>query len=145
MAGIRKHQRKRKSNENIALEMTPMIDVVFQLLIFFIVTLKQQDLLSQLDIQRPAPDPSTKESEVKDLLTILIYDPATQGGGEGVAMNGVKMSVDRLEAKLERVTKYSNSVSIVIKCTGDSQHVTLVKVLNLCSKLGLKNLSVFSM
>lgn len=125
--------------------MTPMIDVVFQLLIFFIVTLKQQDLLSYLNIQRPAPDPSNVVEKIDDLLTIMIYEPATQGGGEGVAMNGVKMSFERLDAKLAKVTKHSKSVSIVIKCTAQSQHATLIKMLNICSKYGLQNLSVFSM
>ena len=142
---MKSKKRKKRSREDPALEMTPMIDVVFQLLIFFIVTLKTQDLLAQLDVQRPAPDPSSVESQVDDLLTLLIYDPATQGGGEGVAMNGVKMSMDRLDTKLGRVTKFSNTMSVVIKCTGASQQGTLVKVLNLCSKYEMKNLSVFSM
>ncbi|NIY17026.1 MAG: hypothetical protein GWM98_20105 [Nitrospinaceae bacterium] len=122
-----------------------MIDVVFQLLIFFIVTLKQEDILARLNVQRPAPDPSQKEETVKDLLTIMIYDPATEGGGEGVSLNKVKTTVDGLDSKIGRITKYSKNVSIVIKCTGASQHATLVKVLNICSKHGLKNLSVFSL
>lgn len=39
------------------LEMTPMIDVVFQLLIFFLVTLRQEDILAQLQAMRPSPPP----------------------------------------------------------------------------------------
>ena len=35
----------RKPQENPALDMTPMIDVVFELIIFFVVTIKQEDLL----------------------------------------------------------------------------------------------------
>ncbi len=138
-------KRKRKAYEDPALEMTPMIDVVFQLLIFFIVTLKQQDLLSYLNIQRPAPDPAPMEKQIDDLLEITIFDPATEGGGSGVAMNKVKMSFDRLDRKLGKITQYSKTVSIVIKCTNQSHHQTLVEVLNLCSKYGLNNLSVFSM
>ena len=37
-----------------------MIDVVFQLLIFFVVTLKQEDILAKLMASRPAPDPNAK-------------------------------------------------------------------------------------
>ena len=53
-----KRKRQRKEQEAAALEMTPMIDVVFQLLIFFIVTLKPEDICSHLDVSRPAPDPN---------------------------------------------------------------------------------------
>ena len=49
---------RRKPGGNVALEMTPMIDVVFQLLIFFIVTLKQEDIMANLEALRPAPDSS---------------------------------------------------------------------------------------
>ena len=38
--------------------MTPMIDVVFQLLIYFIVTIKPIDVVTNLDVFRPAPDKS---------------------------------------------------------------------------------------
>jgi biopolymer transport protein ExbD len=37
------YQRKRNKGESPKLDMTPMIDVVFQLLIFFVVTLKQEE------------------------------------------------------------------------------------------------------
>ena len=38
-----------KQQENPKLEMTPMIDVVFELLIFFVVTIKQEDLFTKLN------------------------------------------------------------------------------------------------
>ena len=44
--------------------MTPMIDVVFQLLIFFIVTLRQDDLFSRLTAARPQAAAMTEEEYV---------------------------------------------------------------------------------
>ena len=68
-------KKERKKGDAAKLEMTPMIDVVFQLLIFFIVTLKQEDILSHLDVSRPSPDPeTTKEEQIKDLLEIQVYN-----------------------------------------------------------------------
>ena len=43
------NKKGKNKGEEATLEMTPMIDVVFQLLIFFIVTLNQPDILSQFD------------------------------------------------------------------------------------------------
>ena len=72
---------RRKPGDNVALEMTPMIDVVFQLLIFFIVTLKQEDIMANLEALRPAPDSSSSVEEKEDPIQILI-------GKEGLSFNG---------------------------------------------------------
>ena len=115
-----------------------MIDVVFQLLIFFIVTLKVEDILAHLDISRPAPDPSTQEEQVQDLLTIQIYK-------DGFIMRGRRISLARLDRHLGRLASYSKNLSVIIKCTADSPHQRLVQVLDLCAKAGLSNISVFSL
>ena len=135
----------KKTREDPKLEMTPMIYVVFQLLIFFIVTLKQEDILAHLDVSRPAPDPEARQEEqVNDLLQITVYNERKLGG-QGVSVQGSKVSFDSLEKHLKRLGSYSKNLSIIIKCTSDSPHSNLVKVLNLCSKVGLKNISVFSL
>jgi len=133
------HFKPRKQRENPKLEMTPMIDVVFQLLIFFIVTIKQEDILSHLDISRPAPDPNQKQEEVvDDLLQILVYK-------DGYVMNQRPVSLKTLERRLTRLASFSKNISVIIKCTADSPHSHLVKLLDICAKAGLRNLSVFSM
>jgi len=132
-------KRERNKGESVKLEMTPMIDVVFQLLIFFIVTLKQEDILSHLDVSRPAPDPNAKpEEQIKDLLQIEVYE-------RGFVMKGRRVGISELDRQLTRLATYSKNVSVIIKCTPDSPHANLVQLLNVCAKAGLKNLSVFSL
>ncbi len=134
--------RKRKSRnkgENAKLEMTPMIDVVFQLLIFFIVTLKQEDILSNLDVSRPAPDSKPPQDEDRvELLDIMVYK-------DGFVMKGRAVSLRELDRQLTRLASYSKKISVIIKCTGDSPHAYLVQLLDVCSKVGLQNIAVFSM
>ncbi len=132
-------KRKRRPADAAELEMTPMIDVVFQLLIFFLVTLKQEDILSHLDVSRPAPDPKAKQEEtIKDLLTVTIHR-------YGYMLKGKNRTIEQLERDLTRLASFSKSVSVIIRCTSDSQHERLINVLNICAKVGLKKLSVFSM
>ena len=136
---------KSRKGEAAQLEMTPMIDVVFQLLIFFIVTLKQQDILSQLEISRPAPDPNPPpEVEPDELLTIEVYNQK-RFGGEGYVLRGRRVSLDTLDRQFGRLAKYNKNMSVIIKCTSDSPHANLIKLLNMCQKSGLRNLAVFSM
>lgn len=135
----KKIKSRRRKAEDPKLEMTPMIDVVFQLLIFFIVTLKQEDILSHLDINRPAPDPNAKkEEQPEDLLNIMVWK-------EGFVLNGKNVTKKTLDKQLTRLAGFSKNISVIIRCTGDSRHQYLMELLDICAKNGLKNLNVFSM
>jgi biopolymer transport protein ExbD len=134
-------KRKRIStDEQVQLQMTPMIDVVFQLLIFFIVTLKQEDILSHLDVSRPAPDQTVRppEKQLDELLTIEVYK-------DGYIMQGRRVPLSTLDRRLTKLAEYSKDISVIIKCTADSPHKNLIQLLDICAKADLHNLSVFSM
>ena len=132
-------KKERNKGEAAKLEMTPMIDVVFQLLIFFIVTLKQEDILSHLDVSRPAPSEQKQNIvEPENIITIMIYR-------DGYILQGRAITRAQLDKRLTKIAGYSKDVSIVIKCMPDSQHARLITVLDICSKANLQNLSVFSM
>jgi biopolymer transport protein ExbD len=127
----------RAKGEDPKLDMTPMIDCVFQLLIFFIISLKPEDVIAHLDVNRPASDASATTQKI-DILQVGIY-------AEGYTLNDRTVSYATLEGMLVRLSNISKTQTVVIKCALESPHKMLVEVLDLCSKLGLKNLSVMSM
>jgi len=131
-------QKKRRTNDDLKLEMTPMIDVVFQLLIFFIVTLKQEDILSNLEALRPQPDPSPQQEAQSDPITVLI-------GRQGFFFEGAILTEAQLKHNLLRIARLDPNAMIIVKCTGDSAHGNLVRALDICNSVGLRKLSVFSM
>jgi len=137
-----KKRKGRNKGDTAKLEMTPMIDVVFQLLIFFIVTLKEQDILAHLDVSRPAPDPNAvPEEQVDDLLNIQI-------GKEGWVLNGapyIPSTFSRLDKQLTKIASYSRGTSVIIKCTAESPHAYLIRVLNILARERMTNISVFSL
>ena len=55
------------------------------------------------------------------------------------------MTLRELDRQLARLASYSTTISVIIKCTGDSPHANLINLLDVCAKSGLKNLAVFSM
>lgn len=132
-------KRKEIKREDPKLEMTPMIDVVFQLMIFFIVTLKQEDILSQLTAMRPAPSTDEKIKENPPELINVIVAP------QGFVFNGRQVRFEELDRGIERLASYNNKSMVIIKCTMDSPHALLVQVLDICNKHGMTNLSIFSM
>jgi len=133
------YKRHENKGENPKLDMTPMIDVVFQLLIFFVVTLKQEDILSRLDAARPAPNTDERVREQQQDLINVIVAP------QGFVFNGRPMRLEELDKSIERLSGYSKTAMIIIKCTSDSPHAFLIQALDVCNKHGMTNLSIFSM
>ena len=129
----------RSKGEAPKLDMTPMIDCVFQLLIFFLVSLKPEDIIAHLDVFRPAPDAKAKaDDKIEDLITVMIMR-------DGITVNNKIVNLRTLEGVMAKLASLSKTQTILIKCAGDSKHEKLVQVLDLCSEVGLSNLSVMSM
>lgn len=131
---------RRKRAEETRLDMTPMIDCVFQLLIFFLVTIKFEDILAHLDVSRPSPDPNAPPplEKIEEMVTVGVFV-------DGFTLNERVMSEDALDRMLARLAVYSKTQTLLIKCAPDSPHEKLIQVLNLCAKNGLTNLNVLSM
>ncbi len=131
-------KKERNKGSEAKLEMTPMIDVVFQLLIFFICTLKQHDILAQLDAMRPAPDPNATPTDVTEPIKINI-------DARGIIFKGRPVNAQGLSRSLASIAKYNKKATIVINCEMNSKHGTLVEVLDVCNQNGLRSLAVFSL
>ncbi len=118
--------------------MTPMIDVVFQLLIYFVVTMQPVDVVAHLDVFRPSPE-STKEKpeQPPKMIRIAVY-------ADGFTINDRPVTLNDLDNLMTKLASFDTSQTIMIMCTAESQHERLVQVLDLCSKAGLTNLSVVS-
>ena len=128
----------RKPQENPKAEMTPMIDVVFQLMIFFIVTIKQEDLFSSLNANRPAPNQASSSESNDTQIKIDI-------GYSGLIFNGRGVRMNELRSNLKQLSATSKNATVLIRCTMDSPHGRLVDVLDACNQYGMRNLSIFSM
>ncbi len=136
---------RRKPSEDVALDMTPMIDVVFQLIIFFVVTLKQEDVLAYLDALAPSGNSSSSSTEQIESIDIVVYNKKTQPGC-GIMLNKRPFaSLAQFDAAFERVARNNKKSNVVIKCSRDSKHETLIQVLNSCSKYGMTNLAIMTM
>ncbi|NCD21375.1 MAG: biopolymer transporter ExbD [Spartobacteria bacterium] len=130
--------RKRPDSPAAELEMTPMIDVVFQLLIYFIVTTKPVDVITNLDVFRPAPDPNApKDQKPPNLVRVGVFQ-------DGYTVNDVRATPERLDEALAKVASIDAGQTIMITVSAVSDHGQLVEALNLCAKNGLKSLSVVS-
>ena len=133
----------RKPQDNPQLDMTPMIDVVFELIIFFVVTIQQEDIFSKLNANRPAPASGSASESSDTTVTIEI--------GKGRDANGVlvynkrEMRRAEIDQNLKEVARTSTKTPIIVKCTEDSPHKALVDVLDICYRNKLFSVSIFTL
>jgi len=129
----RNAERKKPDRRVEDVPMTPMIDVVFQLLVFFVLTFEIPDRLSRMDVYRPAglgtPGPGA--------LNIGVHE-------EGFTLNGQGINGEDLERTFNRLADLNPSQNIIVVATGRSKHSQLVGVLDLLGKAGLESVSLLS-
>ena len=131
-------ERKRPEAPAAELSMTPMIDVVFQLLIYFIVTIKPIDVITNLGVFRPAPDPNApKDEKPPQLVRLGVYQ-------DGYSINDTPIGIDALEKALGRLAAIDAGQTIMITVSAVAEHGKLINALDLCAKNGLRSLSVVS-
>ena len=141
-------KKKKHKGDDATLEMTPMIDVVVQLLIFFIVTLNQPDILSQLEALRPAPNPSPQE--VVDPPTSITIKGFPSHPGLGAYMfgndqNRRTVTLEQLKGVVGQMARANKKQTVSVNCTDDAPHGCLVRVLDMLAEVGLQSVSIFSL
>ena len=133
----------RKQQDAPAMDMTPMIDVVFELIIFFVVTIKQEDVFSKLNANRPAPSAGKADSSSDTTVTIAIGKGRNANGA--FVYNQREVKLKELDANLREVAKTSKKTPIILRCTEDSPHKALIDVLDICYSHQLFSVSIFTM
>ena len=160
-------RRKIPSDGKITLPITPMLDMTFQLLFFFIMNFNPADLEGQMDMSLPSEDvkankndkpdpnvapPKTPEPEFPSDLTVQVRTQNAEGSEGGISaifvkgidgkedpVNGLDGLKKYLEDKRATVTHKE-----AIKIRGDNKlrikH--LMKVMDICKAAGYTNTSL---
>jgi len=127
--------RKKAEIEEVEMELTPMIDVVFLLLIFFIVTMKFKVLEGKLATELPK-DVGVNAGEVEELLEkveIKIEEDRSEKYGMRVFVNGVKMpNLATLRSKLEDFIRLNDEQKATLYPGPKVNYEQVVKVVDQC-------------
>ena len=119
--------------EEAVIDMTPMLDVVFIMLIFFIVTasfVKE----SGIDVNRPEAATAVK----KDRANILV---AISDKGE-IWINKRRIDVRAVQANIERLHAENPQGTVVIQADKKSTTQTLIKVMDASRSAGITDVSI---
>ena len=125
---------RRHRRESLTADLTPLIDVVFLLLIFFLVTsvFKKDELALLLKLPQAAQGKGD-EKKLKD-ITIELSDSA-------VAINGKKTELEDLPTFLKTAEE---KTLVNLRVDGGVRYERLVKVLDTLREYKLDNISLIT-
>ncbi len=131
-----KFARRERSTE-LAVEITPLIDVVFLLLIFFMVstTFIRE---TQLRVELPEADGALQETENRDVV-VTISD-AGSFVVEGAIVDG--SSTASLQAALRASVSGDTDRRVVITADAGARHEWVVRIMDAAGQLGLSKISI---
>lgn len=119
---MKRKSRLQDNNNEADVDMTPMLDIVFILLIFFIVTtsfVKEEGLL----INRPKA--KNNPSQVNSPTVVVQIDESGQ-----LKFNGRLVDIERLAARIESFLSENQTNSAVVIPDHDATHEMVVNVID---------------
>ncbi|MGI9392420.1 MAG: ExbD/TolR family protein [Parvibaculales bacterium] len=126
-------KRRIKPVEEGEINMTPMLDIVFIMLIFFIVTatfVKE----SGIDVTRPTAKSATKQDRVGILVAINRHSE--------VWINRRQIDVAAVRANVERLHAENPQGGAVIQADSAAETGTLIEVMDQIRLAGVKSISI---
>ena len=121
-----------ETSESVDINLSPLIDMVFLLLIFFMVTtvfVKE----SGLNVEKPVAA-SAEQLENKSIVISINSNGDITHGGESISINDVRGLVQRL---LEE-----QKLPVILKADKVSQTGKVVEVIDECKLAGAENISI---
>lgn len=129
-AGLRRHRRA----SSAVVDLTPLIDVVFQLLIFFLLTATFQNNAA-FKVKLPKAKNKDVSQEPKALVVTLSADGR-------FAMDGHTVDEAELETRLCMAAKSDNELTVNVRADESTQHKFVVQVMDIANTCGIKRLGI---
>jgi biopolymer transport protein ExbD len=129
---------KRQSQVEESVNLTPLIDVVFLLLIFFMVstTFTKE---TQLTIDLPEADSELREQTEKQTLEVLVNAEGNYLVNSHALINN---SLKTLKAALSKESGGDSSMPLIITADANTSHQAVVRVMDAAGQLGFVHLSI---
>ncbi len=128
-------RRRRKASDEAEINITPMLDIVFIMLIFFIVTtsfVKEKGL----EVSRPSNSPPKEIVKKKGPIVVKI------DANGNISMKGRMLERKAVEANMEREKAEKPDSPLIIAAHPDADTEALVIILDAAEAVGVVSVSV---
>lgn len=129
-----KRKKHTSADDEAQIDMTPMLDIVFIMLIFFIVTtsfVKEKGL----EVNRPKEN-QNQVNQPSKALSIRIDELGK------IVMNGREVDIRRVVANIQTFLAENNTDSAAIQAHENTEHGIVVEVMDQAKEAGIAKVSV---
>jgi len=125
----------KREEDNFAMEMTPLIDVVFLLIIFFMVSTVFVDFSRRMEINLPSSKSSVIDEKPKTLEIEMYKDKKIFLAGKPVTLLGLEQALRKLDIKGKKQTAIISADKVL-------PYGEVIQVMGLLQKAGIPDISV---
>ncbi|HWL09197.1 MAG TPA: biopolymer transporter ExbD [Planctomicrobium sp.] len=127
---------KTEALEEPTLILTPMVDIVMLIMIFFMVSTEFRRRENQYEIQLPRVTEARPLTALPDEFVINVTDRGD------LYVGTEQKTLEQLEAEvLAARERYAEQV-VVIRGDGDGRYQNVMTILNLCKRSGIRNIQL---
>ena len=123
-----------ENEEDFSVDLTPLIDVVFLLLIFFMVSTVFVDFKKQMDISLPSSKSSILSEVLKPVTVELTVD-------KQIFLNGKKIHVSKFESALSKIAK-NETKEAIIRADKNLPYGDVIKIMGMLQNAQILNIGV---
>jgi biopolymer transport protein ExbD len=126
---------QKKSLEPASFQMAPMIDIVFLLLIFFIVTGQLSKSETELDVSVPTTAEGAEPERVQGekIINVLIDGR--------VIVDRTPLTQDELFVMMKKLAELYKNQPIRLRADSKTEYQHVINVISTCTKAGIWNIS----
>ena len=128
-------RRRTIQEEEKVADLTPMLDVVFIMLIFFIVT---ATFIKETGVEIDRPD--TKTAEAKKRVSLLVG----VGSDSGIWIDKKRVDVRNVRPMMERLHAENPKGGLVIQADSESKVEKVLAIMNAARKIGINQVAIAS-
>lgn len=128
---------RRQRLDDVSVNLTPLIDVVFLLLIFFMVstTFTRE---TQLSVDLPEAQGQVKESQSEQIEILIDESGRYRVNGQGLVDNRMRT----LQAAIYKISAGDTTMPLVITADAQSAHEDVVRAMDAAGQMGFVHLSI---
>ena len=123
---------KSRLEEDTQIDMTPMLDVVFILLIFFVVTAAFVDETA-IDLQHQPPSTKAASEKSDDILFQV-------GANNDISLDGRRVDIRSVRANVERLRASNRDAKVIISTDSRAQTETYIRIADQARAAGVEGI-----
>jgi len=126
---------KKRKDDEPRISMAPLIDVVFLLLIFFMVT-SHYDIAAGVQIKLPKVKKRTASPDAESRIIIIV-------DRDGNAyIDGKKIEMKNLKQRLTEEVKKRGMLNLVLQADSDVRHGRVVEIMDIAKGAGINSIVI---